>query len=544
MELPPILVDKYRRYKKETEVFVSWLASAARSTGADKGLFVKTEAAENGGRLKGKARKDAAKAKAQVYQVPVNAFTKLAAAVAGSAKVEVPKHMLSILRDVIRARKDCAAFYSRKPTNLAEGPDQIDEQHTHFIDILEAVLTTLCAKRGKEHRQWEDIEDDTEEQLKNIFEHLTLEETAESDSPIEPPSKPKVKLPTPTIKYKLEAADDDAKFAIFCFLNDCTDIRLFVRRTWRYFQQGRVTLETAALTMNSAIGLIERLDVKFAKDYPQFCDHAEMFTFLTYAHFQVVDHKIYVGDWSTDFPYENGEQKLSYFTVICYDTWQLLRHFVHEDVDLNEQTLEKLPLTADETTLVKCLHEMKHKEAPFAHDIIFGAVKKVSQEKLITSWAVFAVQIFWDTQRELGNDMEKAFLAARSTAIWLLTTLRHYLSLEVTNDLPAGDRHQMQLLHDEINKVFVVNYGLSAKDTTKYEENGGNFSWSLYQLSSHHPMLCGLYSQYYLSRFHEFATSMDGERGIITAAAHLHNAVSQAGLLASDITWKDMDWMI
>lgn len=65
MGLAPALVDTYRKYKKGTENFVQWLAGTARATGTVEDVFLahtQEKLPTTGGRLKGKARKEAKKA--------------------------------------------------------------------------------------------------------------------------------------------------------------------------------------------------------------------------------------------------------------------------------------------------------------------------------------------------------------------------------------------------------------------------------------------------------------------------------------------------
>jgi hypothetical protein len=80
-----------------------------------------------------------------------------------------------------------------------------------------------------------------------------------------------------------EPTEDDAEFAFFCLLKDATDIRFFVRRTWREHKAGPLMLETAAVIMNTAIQVIVHLDVAFldvCPKFPQFEHHYRILDFV------------------------------------------------------------------------------------------------------------------------------------------------------------------------------------------------------------------------------------------------------------------------
>lgn len=74
------------------------------------------------------------------------------------------------------------------------------------------------------------------------------------------------------VTYKLESSDADVSFAVYCFLKDVNHLRLAVRRTWREFAKGEISLHAAALTMNAALAKIEKFSNEFEEAHPRFKD--------------------------------------------------------------------------------------------------------------------------------------------------------------------------------------------------------------------------------------------------------------------------------
>jgi hypothetical protein len=79
----------------------------------------------------------------------------------------------------------------------------------------------------------------------NLFGLLEIEEC--SDWEPDYSSMPAPTKKTLQVTYKPEATPEDVSFALYCFMKDLTDIRIFIRRTWREYKHGRTTLNSARL---------------------------------------------------------------------------------------------------------------------------------------------------------------------------------------------------------------------------------------------------------------------------------------------------------
>jgi hypothetical protein len=242
MPLSPQLVDTYRRYKKETDGIVSWLATTATKVGHVEHLFL----TNGGGRLKGKARLDAKQRhpQQQTIQVPLRSPKQLAGVI-GSTNLSVSKSILALLRDVIRARKECDAFYyaqEREYTKAAaETLKSSNDGHIHFIQTLEdvhAILQTGLPKEVATATNFSEANNDRGETVSNMFEYLDLQEATYSDyvSLAKVPTANKIKSTMHKLEPSPKHTSAETLFATFCFLKDMTDVRLFVHKASKEYK--------------------------------------------------------------------------------------------------------------------------------------------------------------------------------------------------------------------------------------------------------------------------------------------------------------------
>lgn len=283
MALSSDMVDTYRRYKKGTQSFVQWLAQTARSTGTVDKLFIPEKSAgvpraATGGRLKGKARKEAkdlAVRTPTTIVISVNQFCTLAKAIATSKKITtISPAVFQALRAVIGQRKECAQWYLGNQDQIDSATQDANSQHQYFIEILQEVCSILEPKKQK----LRPVAPTTTPKAKKVdtqFAHLAVEDTIKTDD-VEIPES----LCTPTTKdavhYQSEISDADDSFALFCLLGDMRALRFFVKETWREFLRGDIALQTAALVTNTACAMLERLNDTFLEDFPRFKQTGEV----------------------------------------------------------------------------------------------------------------------------------------------------------------------------------------------------------------------------------------------------------------------------
>jgi hypothetical protein len=563
MALSSLLVDTYRKYKKGTENVVQWLAETARSTGAVEDLFrdgAQDAVPATGGRLKGKARKAAkmsgSTTRTSTFRVPIRSFTTLAKAIANAAGLEVPGSFFTTIRAVIRGRKECARWYLMNQEDANDVMEENNKGHQHFIETLENVLDVLQAKQLKMKLPTFQNNVPNTRKVTNIFECLKLEEPISSEDIPDTIVMSKI---ASKVDYKLETSDAEISFALYCFLKDATHIRLFVRRTWREFKRGEIKLQTAAFTMNAAIGMIEKLSNDFQEAFPQFQDtdknsmHISILLFIYRGYctdkkgepFLLCDTKEEEGDL---FTYKEGGQILQSSTVMCTHTTELfMRYFTKPDA-------KALRISKDEKRLLKCLSQLAAMPLgsvkggePYKGDFVHKAAWKMIYDQRLETWMIFAIQIFWDTQRELGALLPVAQQLLEETARELVQCYTTYLDTKGLDKVGEAHKRLRSDIMDRKNhiKALILDGEFQAwidkcENCTTWKFPGGpDFS-----LLAAHPSLCGLIQLNIRNDHHRIFTNMAGDQGQILVTAHLYNAAHSSGLLPTTARWADLDWFI
>ncbi|KAI4917742.1 hypothetical protein J4E85_009834 [Alternaria conjuncta] len=561
MGLAPLLVDTYCTYKKGTGNFVQWLAETARATGTVNNVFKDGhhEAVQpTGGRLKGAARKEAKKAgltqnATATCQIPAKSFLTLATAIAGDTHASVPRSVFTTLRAVIQGRKDCAVWYAMTSDREDIAAKANNASHSHFIKLLEDVFEILKAKQPRaEHQSPKTTKLDPvpSTNMYSLLQDEALSEIGEMPEVIESHVRPTKEKVT----YKLETSDADVSFAIFCFFKDATHLRLAVRRTWREFAKGDIGLQAAALTMNAALTMIEKLSNEFEEANPRFKDaetqwmHLEITKFVHDSYSKDGEGTTFIdaGDENHDaFAYKEGKQMLRSDTVMCTHTTDLLL-----SIFFARKSQEECRLTNDEKRFLKCVSQL-----PCAGSgvIVLEScmVQKAASTMLIkqqlNSWIIFCLQIFWDMQRELGSRLHVGKALFDKTGQQLIKCYQNYLDTQGLEDI--GITHK--IFRDDIIKrkdyiqTLINDAGLQ-QTFTRNEQRTGQVFGNIrdFSLLKCDPALCGLFLAGIRHEYHRTAIDMASNQGIILVAAHLYNAVKQTGCLPRDLQWADMDWLI
>lgn len=214
MGLSPLLIDTYRRYKRDTKTFTQWLGTTARATGLIDKTFQDDSAKQNSGNKgckKGKNRKPR-KQVAAVYKVSVNTIIKLANAVKEADSCKVLQHIMNVLGDVINSRKGCAAWYSAHQTRESDPTRFHNEGHVHIIEVLEEVYRILSPlKENVKTKQATQASNAT--QITNLFDLLEVEEC--SDWNAEATWVPIVSKKVRQDSYEPESSLEDVSFALY-----------------------------------------------------------------------------------------------------------------------------------------------------------------------------------------------------------------------------------------------------------------------------------------------------------------------------------------
>jgi hypothetical protein len=332
------------------------------------------------------------------------------------------------------------------------------------------------------------------------------------------------------VEYKLDTSDDDVSFAIYCFFKDLTNIRLFVRRTWREFKRGEIGLQAAAFTMNATIGMIEKLSVEFKEAYPRF-NKSETNppsketntdtnpTKINAMHFNIL-HFIYKGycnptkgsifidmqDGDKDpFAYTEDGQKLRSSTVMCAHTTELAcKYFIEDERD-------ELRLSPDEKRFIKCMSQLAAFQ-PFMGDMVQKAICAMVHEGQVETWNIFALQIFWDTQRELGDMLSVPKQVLESTGHEYRKRYHDYLNTEGLDKVGGFHKDCRGGIQEHLDEVERLTLDAKFQAWVDQCEKEHCVAWWLnvpnFSIFGCHPALCGLVSMKIRDDYHRMSISM------------------------------------
>ena len=171
--------------------------------------------------------------------------------------------------------------------------------------------------------------------------------------------------------------------------------------------------------------------------------------------------------------------------------------------------------------------------------MIHKAAWNVVHDRQLTTWNVFALQIFWDAQRELGAMLPLAHLQLKKQSRDLRKSCNAYLDTGAIDEI----RIQLQAHLDQIEILAIRNVLQECADN--FEESVDPvLSVPGFSLLSTHPAFCGLILLHLRDVHHRMAIDIAGSQGHILVAAHLYNAAHSSGLLPNSLRWADMDYFI
>jgi len=562
MGLSPLLVDTYRRYKRDTKTFTQWLGATARSTGLAEDVFedgAEKQDTRNTGRKKGKNRKP--RKQATAYKISVNAFAQLARAIKEAKASVVPHHIMNILGDVIKARKGCAAWYRAHQTEESETTKSHNEGHRHIIEALEEVRQILLPVKEKIKVLNEKAANENP-QSTNLFGILEVEECPDWESEVSP--QPTTRKKSLQDSYEPEASNEDVSFALYCFMKDMTEIRIFIRRTWREYKHGRITVNSAATTANTAMDVMRRLNEAFTENFPQFAEHTSLIEFLYSGYVDPNARGASTAGKGTFAGYEADGIRLSSKTFFCDHTTALVTDFYNSGIlpMYQRQMMEGKGISDEEHVFMQCLSHLNmldwqlnepeyenNRGEVYMNDQVLRAVRTMRKDKEFPTWAILACQVFVDTQRELGSRLDQGYEDLKKQGLWMLQAWHDCLETGKDNTV-----NRFHILNDEgirqtMEGLRIAVEGDLVQDIIEgsFEDHPGRsdrYTWGKHFLMKNHPLLCGLIVHKELVFGHRLGTRIAADQGPVRTAIHLNHAVSLAGFTPVGRAWADLDYII
>lgn len=304
--LPEILSSSYKRYKEDTNVFTTWLTSAAKSCGysikANQQKAAKLEPQSEvpkAPKLKGRERKLAREAAAQAgrstkqapaekdetagarYTISTSELLRQAEAVASWSKraIRLPPEVQRVLERAIAARQRCADWFQK--TKVENEYSSLG--HLHFIEVLQRALDLLRAapadKRATASQQT-NVSPPTESidciadanALNNRFAALEVDEVENYDLTVSDITTSTAqsgnKKPQPTVAYDLEVDEHwEATFVVYCFFEDLHQLQNQLRKLWTSQKENAIDLITATVTTTAAFELLAQAEKGILEQY-------------------------------------------------------------------------------------------------------------------------------------------------------------------------------------------------------------------------------------------------------------------------------------
>jgi hypothetical protein len=288
--------------------------------------------------------------------------------------------------------------------------------------------------------------------------------------------------------------------------------------------------------MNTAISVFRQLNEEFVSEFPAFDDHGEIIEYLFNGYCDPNFDKD-----SQDFAtYTGSGFKISTKIFFCDHTYELLRWF-YVAVEVPFYQAEQRAgsrLTDDEDILLKCLSLFgliaTKSEGNFYEDQLVRGLhllKTNNPDEKIYTWVVFAVQLYVDTRRVVGNELERCFQEARQIQQWMTKTLEQSLLFGHTNtvnDFYKLNSDAFRGVKKQIDVTLVDDF-IEMLLREVFDVRADRYSWGPFFLFRNHPMLLGLITQHFLIRLHEFGISIAGDQGSVMTSIHLYNSSQQSG---------------
>ena len=567
--LPAWLSGSYQTYKKLNNGIATWLAETARehgyndvSVGSDTALQqAKIHAKTKPSKKSGRAKKKPPKAEqTRKYTLTSKDYLKLAEYITKVTRdrVNIPPDLINTIKSVIEARRKCNTFYKQQDS----GDVSDDGGHTFFIKVLEGILHMLepfCKHDTGRRQRDEDI--NIKGGLQNIFASLSVEESSEEFLKTSSDSKTARR----SVEYEAETLDDARmlSFAVYCLFSDLNDIRNFLQRLWKDNQAGIVDLVTAAITTNTAVDLVRRIQAEFLQDFPK----QENFEDLV---------RLYYCIQCVTRGQDPGFREMADdpFNLACYDIadWMFLPAYAQlnsfaalvqphhlyvykpghfgtyepcsdRSVKTNREKFQEDRIVLLEVMADFCFVAQMTNEIP-AEDELTRGLRGLVEDKKIPLWLDFAAQNFLDIHHIFRQDVGNAFAVLQETGRQARQTIEQNLlfhqSLRIPNWPPHNDIGLRRLI------IFIEEWSLEdaiAKSTNKiFKKYPGPHSPHVpsdFHLLRRHPLLCGLSCFSIRVQVQEASILFINAWGSIMYSGHLYNAVRQEGFCNS--AWPDME---
>ncbi|KAK3947403.1 hypothetical protein QBC32DRAFT_365795 [Pseudoneurospora amorphoporcata] len=557
--MPTKLIGIYAKYKEDTNIIASWLASCARLCGyptekltrGSWDLDSSTEATKPSGHQKGKARQQATQAststatpptQAKPYILAVADFVPLADFIVRSTKptISISPAVVSILDRAISARSNFGRLLGMQQD--IELDTESDSTHKHFVGILEKVRKILVSKMLSSSSTTDKVE--VFEDLSNRFSGLEIQQPSQNADNAEPRRQLAAEMDDyvatkDTTGYIAEepSSFSDALAAYCMLIHDIKTIRETIKHIWTGVRNGTIDYAAAAIAADAAVGMIRDLE--------------DTVSGVMEPHGGILNMMLEVDKRCTT---EEGEPLhhdqdryqllLDHCVVPILLLYRLLKAFTADNTvsylslfDFSDEDkmygvgwwpdIRWLNLcVADCTMLAECL-EADRRNYP-AKDMLVQGVQDMTRARVIPFYAIVAAQINLDIHHVLGKKTEDVTRKALREMSEMQKDASSYLDC---HDEDAHLGYQLKLL-----SYVLADPLKQMKDIARRPNIPAAHPHQTLKLL---PVLTGqMVHQFRVSNYQD-AVRIASESGSIQYAVQLYHALRTEGLVKTE--WPDLD---
>ncbi|KAH6616697.1 hypothetical protein C7974DRAFT_442497 [Boeremia exigua] len=362
-------------------------------------------------------------------------------------------------------------------------------------------------------------------------------------------------------RYRLKDCAEDTAFALYCFMQDATYLRLFSIRAWHEFAIGQIGIHTATFCMNSADAQIRDMTEELLDTFDYFDDtwttrmHPKIDAFMR----QHCGNDALVAGIPLDKIKPDCEdvtfarhatRRLGFYacTLMCVNTTRLLFEAFLGDPG------RYLGANLDEMCLLKSLYQLRcleWLEDEVSSDIKLDCTYRIACALVlghIDTDAVFAAQMLLDIQQQVSPRIISIDDILNHITQDYLDLYQAYRPAWDNERLMASRPWTVQRMckqYSRFDKLAEHPQNIIIQEVMEHWEHatGRNYTIPGFRLTQYVPSLIGQRATLYRIRFQIDFMHVVNETGHVLTAIHLYNAARNSGALQLQ-RWEDMEWFM
>lgn len=587
--------SNYRQYKQDTAIVASWLTATAEKHGYSARLSTPSlhhhttkGQAKGGGRLKGKARKEAkdqaAAAQGSKDKHMGSAISKLDPGdfvplarfiVALKPVVQVPLYFITAINRTIISRKRFWQMWGGNDEGLDEDTRESNKGHLHFICVLEEVRTILQPRMPAGAFKFTSVLQAMPESspntssaarkpaAQNNFDTLKLHEL---------PDQPEEFIHTVTdttssteslseleIKYGVADEDsfEDALFIFISIIQETFDLRQSINELWHQAAANNLDLAAVAVATNTAIELCKELEegltplfdkhggVKGLMNawYMRLCLMMNIDPFLEECSEDVINPAAY--DVADSIMYNSMNVLILFKKVYSPIIVQGYNgHFGWYDETMDTSTASnRVKLSQDCSALLEILPDLVlsskiFKEKAVEDHFARGVNWMIETDNMPPLWLCFAGQVHLDILRQFHGHLDKSWGKMRAMNRMMEKSISS--ALESISEL-GPETEWWPDRNTEILKGLVHLARFWKSDPVAGYKNQHGVHAKPHNFLRRNPLFCGLWIHHMRTQFHITGVQVARCWGSVVHTFGLYYAMKKEGLLEPQVQWKDLD---